>query len=173
MWEDFLSDNYPKPTVFTDTAQICLNGDVINDSTNRSPQLNKKFCPKCGEPTITKCPECGKEIAGEIHYSNVFGAHSFKRPAFCIECGKPYPWTIRKLKSVKELASEIDELTPEEHKTLDKSIDEITKDDTQAQVGAMRIKKIMSRIGNAASEILQKTIVDVASETAKKVILGR
>lgn len=163
---------YEKPTSFTDTAQICLNGHVINDSFHKSSQLNKKFCPNCGEATITECPECHKPIAGEIHYSNVWGAHSYKLPAYCIECGKPYPWTVTKLKAAKDLANELDELNSEEQKVLENSIEEVTKDNPQAQVGAARINKIMKKVGKASADILQKIIIEVASETAKKVLLG-
>lgn len=171
-----MDDDYlvgERPTSFTDTAQICMNGHIINDSFQKSPQLNKKHCPNCGEPTITECPECHKPIAGEIHYSNLFGAHSFKLPAYCIECGKPYPWTVRNLHAAKDLAAELEELNSEEKKTLETSIEEITKDNTQAQVGATRIKKIMGKISSTTGEILQKVIVDVASETAKKILLGK
>lgn len=170
MWD---SDDYDRPSNWTDVAQICLNGDVINDSTKEQPQLSKKFCPKCGEQTITTCLNCNKNIAGEIHYSNVFGAHEFKRPSFCIECGKPYPWTTKKLAVVKELTSELKEISHEDKVTLNKSLEDITKDDTGAEVGAIRIKKIMSKVTGTAGEITQKVIVEIASETAKKILLGK
>ncbi len=172
MWDDFFGDQHEGPTNWTDVAQICLNGDVINDSTKAAPQLNKKFCPKCGEETMTTCPSCGKDIAGEIHYSNVIGGHRFKRPSFCIECGKPYPWTTRNLQAAKNLANELDELSKDDQKTLKDNIDEISKDTVQAEVSAARIKKIISKVGSTTGEILQKTIVEVASETAKKILLG-
>lgn len=171
MDEDF--STYERPTPFTDTAQICMEGHTINDSFHRSPHLNTKHCPNCGEPTITECPECHKPIAGEIHYPNVSGAHSFKLPAYCIECGKPYPWTVKNLQTAKELANELEELNAEEQKILEKSIEEVTRDNTQAQVGATRIKKIMGKISSTTGEILQKVIVDVASETAKKILQGK
>ncbi len=48
-----------------DTAQICLNGHVITTHANTSPDLMQKHCDKCGEPTITKCPNCKSDIRGE------------------------------------------------------------------------------------------------------------
>lgn len=163
---------YEKPTSYTDAAQICLNGHIVNDSFHKSPQLNKKHCPKCGEPTIIECPACNNPIAGEIHYSNVWGAHSFKLPGYCIECGNPYPWTVAKLQAAKDIAAELDELSAEEKRTLEKSIGEISKDNVQAQVGATRIKKIIGKVSATTGNILQKIIVDVASEAAKKTLLG-
>lgn len=157
---------------WTDVAQICLNGHVVNSSSENSPIHNKKFCPDCGEPSITQCPLCKGNIAGDIHYTNVIGASHYKAPVFCAECGKPYPWTERKLKAAKELATELEDLSPEERKTLDKSIDEISRNSPQAAVGATRFKKLMLKVGSSASEILKDVITDVASETAKKVLLG-
>lgn len=157
---------------WTDIAQICLNGHVINDSTKTSPIHSKKFCSECGEPTITQCPKCQANIPGEIHYSNVFGPSNYKLPVFCSECGKPYPWTESRIKTAKELAAELEELTPDERKMLEKSIDEISKDNMQATVGATRFKKLMLKVGSSAGGIIRDVITDIASETAKKVLLG-
>ncbi len=164
---------YDEPTSFVDTAQVCLNGHIINHSFEKYPVHNKKFCPECGEPTITNCPECQAKIPGAIHYSNVSGAIDYDLPAFCSECGKPYPWTISRLKAAKELASELEGLTSDEQVILEKSIDEIAKNNPQASVGATRIKKLIAKVGSTAGETLQKVIVEVASETAKKVLLGK
>ncbi len=50
-----------------DTAQICINGHVINSMSKSHPEHNKKFCDKCGEPTITNCPKCNAPIRGHYH----------------------------------------------------------------------------------------------------------
>lgn len=165
-------NGFDEPSNWTDTALICLDGHIINDSMKDQPQLNKKHCPQDGKPTISECPECHKPIAGEIHYSNVFGAHTFKLPAFCIECGKPYPWTTAKQNAAKELAKEL-KLSIEDQKTLETSIDQISKNDAQAQVSATKINRIMKSITSTTGEVLHKLIVDISSETAKKILLGR
>jgi len=164
-------DGSDEPSNWTDNALICLDGHVINDSMRDQPQLNKKHCPQDGKPTISECPECHQPIAGEIHYSNVFGAHDFKLPAFCIECGKPYPWTTAKQNAAKELIEEL-ELSVEDQKTLEVSIDQIGKNDIQAQVGATKINRIIKSIKSTTGEILHKLVVDISSETAKKILLG-
>lgn len=158
---------------WTDIAQICLNGHVINDSIKSSPELNKKFCPDCGEATIIQCHKCNANIPGEIHYPTVLGFSRYKLPIFCSECGKPYPWTENRIKAAKELASELDELTSEEKKILDKSIDEISKDNMQATVGATRFKKLMLKVGSSAGEVIRDVITDIASETAKKILFPK
>lgn len=164
-------NEFDEPSNWTDTALICLDGHIINNSMKDQPQLNKKHCPQDGKLTISKCPECHQPIAGEIHYSNVVGAHDFKLPSFCIECGKSYPWTTAKQNAVKELAKEL-QLSIEDQKTLEISIDQIGKDNTQAQVGATKINRIMKSVTSTTGEILHKLIVDISSETAKKVLLG-
>jgi len=161
------------PTSTTDTAQICMNGHLINSSYGVSPELNKKHCSVDGEPTITHCPHCQNSIDGEIHYSNVFGASDYKVPAFCTECGKPFPWTEKKIAAAKELAKELVGVTSDEVQVLETSIVEISKDNPQAQIGATRIKKIMQKVTSASGDVLRSVIIDVASETAKKVLLGR
>jgi len=50
-----------------DVAQVCLNGHLVNAKTKDSPQHNKDFCTKCGNETITKCPECNQDIPGDYH----------------------------------------------------------------------------------------------------------
>ena len=126
MWDDMLGDSTQEPKTWTDTAQICMNGHLINASFKNSPELNKKHCSECGEPTLIECTECKSTIPGNIHYANVFGSSTYKVPSYCLECGKPYPWTLNRLKAAKELASELDELNPEEHIILAKSIEEIS-----------------------------------------------
>ena len=50
-----------------DTAQICINGHIINSMSISKPEHNKKFCDKCGEPTITNCQNCNAPIRGYYH----------------------------------------------------------------------------------------------------------
>lgn len=170
---DGISGYDDTPTTTTDIAQICMNGHLINSSHDASPELNKKHCPLDGEVTITECPHCQSKIAGRITYSNVFGSDDFEVPAFCIECGKAYPWTEKKIAAAKELAKELEGITPDEVKVLETSIGEISQNNPQAQVGATRIKKIMEKVTSTSGEVLRKVIVDVASATAKKVLLGQ
>lgn len=158
---------------WTDTAQICLNGHLINAASEYSTIKNKKHCSDCGEPTTTTCPECSAKIPGKIHYVNVIGGSNYKVPAFCSECGKAYPWTKQKIAAAKELASEVEGITSDQVQLLEESIVQISQDNPQAQVGATRINKIMKSVTGATGEILHKLIVDIASETAKKVLTGQ
>ena len=59
-----------------------------------------KFCELCGAPTMYKCPHCNEEIEG-YKKGDYVGSIGYGTPVpdFCHNCGKPYPWTINKLKA--------------------------------------------------------------------------
>ena len=94
----------------------------------------------------------------------------FTTPNFCPDCGKPYPWTEAKLKAAQELANELDNLNPEERSLLKKSLDDIVRDTPQTTVAATRFKRLVAKAGKPAAEAFRKLLVDVLSETAKKII---
>ncbi len=157
-----------------DTAQICTNGHVINESSISSPQFNQKFCRKCGAPTVTNCRNCNVAIKGEYHVPhspiNVIHVSPPKPPGFCHQCGKPYPWTEAALKAAQELSDEVDNLTPEERELLKKSLDDIVRDTPQTEVAATRFKKIVAKAGKVAVDGFKVILFDVASEAAKRII---
>ena len=156
-----------------DAAQICIKGHVITESSVSRPELNQNFCDKCGAPTITNCQNCNAPIRGDYHVPGVLHVSLSppKPSSFCHKCGKPYPWTEAKLKAAKELSDELDNLSPEERDILKKSLDDIVRDTPQTPVAATRFKKIAAKVGKVAAQQLRKLVVDIASETAKKIIL--
>ncbi len=83
-----------------DIAQICLNGHLINSSHESFSQFSQKYCDECEEETITQCPKCSASIKGFYHGSIVA---NYDPPSNCCDCGKPYPWTERRLKALVEL----------------------------------------------------------------------
>ncbi|MFC2007818.1 DUF2321 domain-containing protein [Chloroflexota bacterium] len=154
-----------------DTAQICINGHVITDSLATSPEVGQKFCNKCGAPTITHCQVCNASIRGFYHLESVIYSSNYKLPYFCYDCGKPYPWTEAKLKAAQEFSDMLEELSSEERDLLKKSLDYIVLDTPQTTVAANRIKMLATKLGKVAAEQLRELVVDIASETAKKIIL--
>jgi hypothetical protein len=87
-----------------DVQQVCLNGHQITDNYNRSPEFKKNFCPECGEKTIHQCPECQHPIKGHYHTDGLF-VSTTPVPTHCENCGKPFPWTLRK-KELSQMLSE-------------------------------------------------------------------
>lgn len=159
-------------TNWYDTAQICINGHVINSQSNYRPEHDKQFCNECGKPTITSCQNCNSSIKGYYHvwpFAN-FNYTDLPLPSFCPDCGSPYPWTEAKLKAANELSDELDNLTSEERNLLKKSLDDIVRDTPQTTVAATRFKKLVAKAGKAAADGFRDILVDILSEAAKKVI---
>ena len=72
------------------TAYICENGHAISAKTGECPYT---FCPQCGARIISKCPACNAVIRGVVDDTWSF-AFNYTVPAYCPDCGKPFPWTM-------------------------------------------------------------------------------
>lgn len=155
-----------------DTAQICLNGHVVNQMTKRYPEQNQKFCDKCGAQTITECSYCKIPIRGHLHAEHNYD-FNYTPPRFCHNCGKPYPWTELKLKAAQELIDEAEKLTDTERTILKQSIDDLVKGTPNTQVAALRFKKYATKAGDVILGGLRDIMVDIASETAKKILFPK
>ena len=156
-----------------DAAQICLNGHVVNSAVKKYPEFNKAFCEICGQPTITKCPNCGAEIRGEYHSSVLsIGGSYYKAPAFCSNCGSPYPWTKSRIEAAKELADELDSISDEEKEILKKSIDDLIRDTPRTEVAAVKFKRIVAKTGAETANLFKEILIEIVSETVKKMIWG-
>ena len=102
---------------YRETMQVCMNGHVITDRYNSSPEFRKNFCTTCGEKTITKCPSCKVDIPGDMIYDSivVLGGHASVAPKICANCGEKFPWfEIRKKKDEEYIARQ--QLEAEEKK---------------------------------------------------------
>ncbi len=154
-----------------DIAQVCLNGHTINASMQGSPEFNQDCCSECGAKTTSKCESCNEPIRGECHFEElIIGGGTFTLPKFCHKCGKPYPWTVSKLKSAKELVEESGNLTPEEKKILKESMDKLVKNSPDVEASAVRFKTLMSKAGKATAEGIKNIITSIISESVRKLI---
>jgi hypothetical protein len=153
-----------------DVAQICLNGHVINDCSRTSSVLNQEHCEKCGEPTRTNCQSCGSDIRGRLLGPGVIHGQ-FLAPRYCWKCGHSYPWTERRLQAAKDLADEFDELDEADRTKLKASLDDLVKDSPATEVAGRRFKKIVAKLGKESAGAIKSVIIDVLSETAKKVLV--
>lgn len=157
---------------YFDVAQVCLNGHMITDNAKGSPQFQKKFCDKCGEETIMVCPECRTPIQGDYHADGVvvIGFSSPPPPSFCPNCGRPYPWTQRRIEAARDLANELEDLSSEEQETLKRSLDSLVRDLPATELAATRFKRIMAKVGAESYAAMKSILVNVLSEAAKKVL---
>lgn len=153
-----------------DIAEICLNGHVINDSVQSLPQRREDFCQICGKKTITECQQCRNKIRGAFWGGGYIGTAEFRAPSYCYKCGKPFPWVEDKIKAATEIAKEIGGLSDNEAADLSDNIFNIISETSKTQIGAFRFKKIMAKVGKETANAIRDIVVDIASETAKKII---
>src|SRR4051812_39384273 len=86
---------------WTDVMQVCRNGHKITGEAKANPEDLVKRCPKCGAETITQCPACQSDIPGYRHLAGIFSEDDTQPPAFCHNCGRPFPWYIKLPEDVK------------------------------------------------------------------------
>lgn len=116
---------YGEDETWYDTAQVCREGHMVNDSADSQPVYNKTFCSKCGAATIVACPHCKAQIKGYAHISGVASVQVTEPEKFCDNCGHPYPWSESKLKAALDLAGELEGLTAQEKEDLKKSLPDL------------------------------------------------
>ena len=157
-----------------DIAQICENGHVANSMAREFPASNQDHCDKCGTPTIMVCPSCQTPIRGSYHIPGALRGRGFNynAPAFCSECGEPFPWTATALRAAMELADEFDGLTDGERGTLKKSLPELVLETPRTRVAETRFKKIMWKVGKEGCEAMRSILTDFISETVRKTIFS-
>ena len=162
-----MSDSY------YDSAQICMNGHVINAMAKDYPNSNQAFCSDCGEPTITACPSCNSDIRGYYHVPGVIGFSDYYAPSYCYNCGSPYPWITTRLEAASELADDLEGLNDEEKQALKQSLPELVKNGPKIVVAETRFKKFMKKAGSEAYEGMKSILIDVVSEAVKKSVFGQ
>ena len=157
-------------------TQVCLKGHIITHHARNDPEFDKKFCSVCGQPTITSCPECGQPIQGysdtDFHSREVIN----DPPSYCHACGKAFPWCLTKIEAAKELIEELENVTDQEKEKVISGIPDIMGETPKTQLAATRLEKLLQKAQSTSGPIVQALrawSVDVASETAKKIISGQ
>jgi hypothetical protein len=152
--------------------QTCINGHVITSYVGSSFAQGRMqdFCGDCGAPTIVECPACHEPQRG--FSTNDARADKATPKAYCGKCGNPYPWTESKLAAARELVHEDDLLSEADKEALSGSLLDLTSENPRTTVSASRFKRIAAQGRKGLAEAIQKTLVDVLSETAKKIIQG-
>jgi hypothetical protein len=90
-------------------------------------------------------------------------------PAYCHNCGSPYPWTQANLEALRDIALEAEELGAEREQ-LAATVGDLTLDTPKATLAATRWKRALSKAGEFAGTAARQILVEVASETAKKIL---
>ena len=126
------------------TAKICSNGHMITDSAETIND-DSNFCKTCGAAVISKCPHCQSRIHGCYHVDHVICLSSKEAPvpAYCHNCGKPYPLTEAVLKTAENIINMFDELTPEQKKQLVDFIPDIIIETPRSRYAALVYAKFL------------------------------
>nr|WP_302596466.1 DUF2321 domain-containing protein [uncultured Cellulosilyticum sp.] len=152
------------------TAQICTNGHVITSYADQYVEDRENFCSECGASTIMHCPNCSQPIKGRESEFGYIG--DYDAPSYCHYCGTPYPWTAQAIDATNELLELEDLLSRDELEYLSQNMSSIISDTPKSKVVATKLKLAMGKLSTNVASAIKDVVVDVASETAKKIILG-
>lgn len=154
-----------------DIALICLNGHVISASLIGNQQDLVNHCTQCGAKAIAHCPACQKPIRGEDTYPGVinYGHDDYVRPAYCHECGMPYPWTEAYIQAAVELIN-MSGINDGEKNSLKSDLPHLLVDTPRTKVATTRMKLFLKAAGKDVSAAMREILVDVVSEGIKKAL---
>jgi hypothetical protein len=131
-----------------------------------------QYCEECGKQILTHCQECKSPILGWIYNPHVNILIPFTPRAFCRFCGKAFPWTSAKKKGLKELIDFESGLTDEDKKSMGDGIDDIINETPRTKIASMKFIIGLAKAGKESAKIFRDILVDIASKTSKKIILG-
>jgi hypothetical protein len=154
------------------SAEACVQGHLTTAQLEYHPQRAAMFCPKCGAETIRVCPECSVPIRGDYVYNGSVLRPSQIPPKHCHNCGTAFPWTAAKLTAAKEYAAELDGLDESEKARLQSAIEDLATDGPRTELAAGRFKRLMGKARQAVGSGLYKIALDIATDAAKKMIIG-
>lgn len=155
-----------------DTAQVCLNGHMVNSCAVGSPQFNSAFCDKCGAKTITQCARCSKRIPGYYHSPGVVSFGEEKPPNYCHACGAAYPWIESRLSAAREYIRELDRLNENEKGVLSRSLDDLVRDTPNTAISVLRFKQLTTKAGTTAIDALKSISIEITVEAVKRQVWG-
>ena len=153
-----------------DVMQVCLNGHTITDTAATQPEFAKPFCSNCGERTITTCPECRAPIQGTYHVPGV-AVLAFaipKAPNNCHACGTAYPWRQAAIANAIEVL-QLD-LEGQDAADVAELVRAVSVETPRTEVAALKLKRLLPKLGKATYDVAIKVISDFASEAAKKTL---
>lgn len=153
-----------------DIGQICLNGHTVNQQVIAERDHCQAFCGTCGKATIVACRHCGEPIRGVYHLTGSYVVETMPVLAYCLHCGRAYPWTDRRIQAAKELAREIDRLKPAERELLSHSIEDLLAETPRTHLAVTRFKRLVAKAGPDAGSALQEMLVNVVSEAVRRAL---
>lgn len=135
-------------------ARICLSGHVISEDIEISDPT-RTFCQLCGDSSIIACKHCNAPIPGGF-YGGLLTIKEVTVPAYCHNCGKPYPWTEARLIAATNIINMLDELTPEQKQQLIDFIPDLIVETPKSQYAALIYAKFLDGINGFVFECLKQ-----------------
>jgi hypothetical protein len=138
---------------------------VYHDYQKKQIQEKRKrlsFCPDCGAPAVKACEHCNATIERDPYYT--------AKPLHCSSCGTAFPWTESALTAAKEYTDEAEGLTAEDKTALIATFHDLTVDTPKSELAAHRFKKFLKKLAPDVAEGIRKTIVEIASDAAAKLL---
>ena len=156
--------------------QICRNGHILTDRAD-THELKQKFCSTCGSPIISQCEHCHVDIKGRARYMSQlpsgFGYYNgdVSRPAYCIHCGRPYPWTELAKETIREIIRFSDALSEAEKEDFQRIIPDLIVETPRTQVAIFKLKNYLVKAGKEVGKMIKDILTDVAADVIKKTII--
>jgi hypothetical protein len=91
-------------------------------------------------------------------------------PAYCVGCGKPFPWTKRQIQAALELFADELSVSAEEAKEFEKNLHTIAQDAPAAQVASNRIMRALKKVGEGTANAIRDILKSIASEAARRTL---
>ena len=126
-----------KSNRYYEPALICLNGHILNIFGESKPEHNSEYCPRCGEATVSRCPNCGALIRGCYHVRDENGwlgswdrctEKKYHLPLHCHHCGAPYPWTAARLETAAQLINSLPDLPAQKKQELTAQLNDLLQE---------------------------------------------
>lgn len=163
------------------TALVCECGHLITGDCSSAPDA--LYCSQCGKPCISACPSCHAPIRGDyyercpncgLHCGSALDNLDYAQlaqyserlvesctvPAYCHNCGEPYPWTETLLCRANEIVDFMDELSDEEKSALKECFPFLLSDAPDASYHALVASKLLRSVSSIAKTALQNLLAD-------------
>lgn len=149
----------------TINASICANGHVISPYSKDK----QKFCSQCGAKSISSCSYCDTPIPGSSISDYMCNA-PYKRPDYCHNCGKPYPWTEAALANAILLVQEEEAFSEQLKSSIVESLPDIITETPKTNLAVVRFKKALVSAGKFTADGIRQFAIDFGCELAKKLL---
>ncbi len=168
-------------------ALICECGHLVTGNLSALADRLPLYCSQCGQPCISSCPSCGAPIHGDCYkrqpvyapscsssllggsgvyytrtpkdFSDVFVSGCVV-PAYCYNCGSPYPWTDTLLREAEGIVDLMDELTEEQKSALKECFPSLISDMPTTPRNSLIAAKLLQSASSISKTALQNLLAD-------------